>query len=147
MITDRYRTLLRQGLDALEKDDTLLALILFEDACKLAETPTAKSCLAYCLAREKKLFQQAIAMCLTAQQQEPANSLHYLNLGRVYLAAGQKQKAIRVLRQGLKMKRDQQIIDLLVALGQRKPPPIPALPRNHFLNRNLGLLLSRIGMR
>ncbi|TYO99299.1 tetratricopeptide repeat protein [Geothermobacter ehrlichii] len=147
MTTDRFRMLLRQGLDALDKNDTLLALVLFEDACKLFETPTAKSCLAYCLAREKKQFQKAVAMCLSAKQKEPANSLHYLNLGRTYLEAGQKQKAIRALRQGLKMERNQQIIDLLVALGQRKTPPISSLPREHFLNRNLGLLLSRIGMR
>ncbi|GAB4166039.1 MAG: hypothetical protein Tsb0017_24460 [Geothermobacteraceae bacterium] len=147
MTTERYRMLIRQGLEALEQNDTLLALVLFEDACKLADTPTAKSCLAYCLAKEKKQFQKAVAMCLSAQQKEPNNSLHYLNLGRTYLAAGQKLKALRALRKGLKMERNQQIIDLLVQLGQRKTPPIAALPREHFLNRNLGRFLTRIGMR
>jgi tetratricopeptide (TPR) repeat protein len=147
MTADRFKILLDRGCKALAENDTLLAMILLEDACKLADSPTAKSNLAYCLAREKQQFQKAIAMCLAAQQQEPARSLHFLNLGRIYLMAGQKVMAIKTFRQGLKRERNQEIVNLLKKLGVRKEPPMHALPRNHFLNRSLGILLSRVGMR
>lgn len=147
MSNERFNVLVQRGCKAIEENDTLLAMVLLEDAAKLAETPTVKSNLAYCLAREKRQFQKAIAMCLAAQQKEPERSLHFLNLGRIYLMAGQKVQALRTFRQGLKRERSQEIIDLLKKLGQRKDPPMAALPRDHFINRNLGLLLSRVGMR
>jgi len=147
MSRERYNILVERGMQAIDEDDTLLALVLFEDAARLSPTPRVKSCLAYCLAREQKQFQKAIAMCLSAQQSDPGRSLHYLNLGRVYLEAGQKARAIYAFRQGLKMERDQEIIDQLKRLGQRKPPPVTSLPREHFVNRKLGLIMSRVGMR
>ncbi|ORJ62151.1 tetratricopeptide repeat protein [Geothermobacter hydrogeniphilus] len=147
MSRERFNVLVERGKQAIAEGDTLLALVLFEDAARLSATPLVKSHLAYCLAREKKQYQKAIAMCLAAQQSDPGKSLHYLNLGKVYLEAGQKGRAIRAFRQGLKMERNQEIIDQLKRLGQRKPPPVAALPREHFLNRKLGVLLSRVGMR
>ncbi len=147
MSRERFMILVERGLKAIEKNDTLLALVLLEDAASLSATPRVKSCLAYCLAKEKKQFQKAIAMCLAAQQDDPGNSLHSLNLGKVYLEAGQKKRAIRVFRQGLKMERNQEIIEHLKRLGQRKPPPMSNLPREHVVNRKLGALLARVGMR
>lgn len=147
MSRDRFNILVERGLQALEDNDTLLGLVLFDDAAKLSATPLVKSYLAFCLAREKRLFQKAIAMCLAAQQSDPGNSLHYLNLGKVYLEAGQKARAIGAFRRGLKMERNQEIISQLKMLGQRKTPPVASLPREHFLNRKLGALLSRTGMR
>jgi Flp pilus assembly protein TadD len=139
--------LIRKGVVAAEKGDTLVALVHFEDAAKLEATPTVRSYLAFCLARERRQLQKAISLCNEALQQEPNNPLHFLNLGRVYLVAGQKGKAIQTLRRGLKLGRNPLIMEELKRLGMRQPPVFPSMGREHPLNKYLGLMLKRLGMR
>jgi hypothetical protein len=78
---------------------------------------------------------------------EPAQAVHYLNLGRVHLAAGQKAAAIRTLRKGLRFGRSRSIIQELKKLGIRKAPVVASLPRDHPVNKHLGLLFKRLGVR
>jgi len=73
--------------------------------------------------------------------------LHYLNLGRVYLEAGQKVMAIKAFRQGMKISRNRQIMVELQALGVRKEPVFASLTRTHFLNRFFGFFFNRLGLR
>lgn len=139
--------LVQKGIAAIEEGNTLMALVYFEDAAKLSNTPTVDSYLAYCLARERRQMQQALSLCLTAIKREPTKSLHQLNLGRIYLLAGQKTRAIQTFRKGLKMERNPQIISELKKLGLRQPPVLATLDRDHPLNKYLGLLYRRLGMR
>lgn len=147
MPQDNLNDLIRKGISALEKDNMVMALVHLEAAAEIEETPTVRSCLAYCLAKERRQLQQSASMCMQAMQMEPGNTLHYLNLGRIYLLAGQKVKAIRTFRKGLKLKRDQRIIDELKGLGIRSQPVLSSLDRNHPLNKHLGKLLKKMGMR
>lgn len=140
-------TLIRKGLAELEKGNTLLALVHFEDAARLDDSPLVRSHLAYCLARERRQLQKAATLCSTALQEEPGNPVHYLNLGRIYLLAGQKNRAIQTWRRGLKIGRIPQIVEELKKLGTRKPPVLKALGREHPANRYLGILLQKLGMR
>ena len=138
--------LVRKGLAALDHDNTLIALLHFQEAAACQSTPTILSCLGYCLAREQRELHQALKLCQGAIRDEPANPLHYLNLGRVYQLSGQKHLAILAFRKGLKFGRHQGIIDVMKKLGMRRPPVFLRLGRKHPLNRYCGILLNRLGL-
>lgn len=146
-MTDSLNNLLRKGERALKSGDTLVALLQYEMAHAIKPLPEVKSKLAYCLATERKQFQQAMVLCREALQAEPDNPEHYYQLSRIYLTAGQKSQAIKSLRKGLKFKRYQPIIDELSKLGLRKPPVFSSLPRDHILNRSAGILMTKLGTR
>lgn len=139
--------LIEAGVAAAEAGNTLLALMHFEEASRTLQPPLLKSYLGYCLTREKKDAQKGIALCEEALRLEPANSLHYLNLARIFLLVGRKPKAIAMLRKGLKFQRNKAIIELLQSLGVRREPVFSSLPRDHPLNRYAGILLCRLGLR
>lgn len=147
MTTDPFRQLLSHGLDAMNQGDTLMAMMKLTEAAKIATPPVLQSSLAYCLAKEQRKFATALGMCQEAIQGEPQTSRHYLQLGRIYLLAGHRRPAIKAFRQGLKMERNQEIINELVNLGLRRNPPIKSLPREHFINRAVGLLLTKLRLR
>lgn len=142
-----YQNLLDKGLKFLRSGDTLVALVHLENAYQINPSPTVRSALAYCLAKERRQFQKALLLCQQAISEDPANPEHYYQLGRIYLLAEQKNQAIVTFRRGLKNKRHQPIIDELHRIGIRKPPLFSSLERNHFLNRSAGILLTKIGNR
>jgi hypothetical protein len=71
----------------------------------------------------------------------------YLNLGRVHLKAGRKRDAIETVRKGLGFGDSKEAVLFLNTLGTRRKPVLPFLPRRNFLNKYLGLLFSRLGLR
>lgn len=146
-MSEALSSLLRKGELALQNGDTLVALLQFETAHAITPLPGIKSKLAYCLAMERRQYQQAMLLCRHALQEEPDNPDHYYQLGRIYLVAGQKRQAIKSLRKGLKFRRHQPIIDELNRLGLRKEPVFPSLPREHLLNRVTGILLTKLDSR
>jgi len=139
--------LVQKSVAEIERGNTVTALIQLEEAARQNPTPLVCSYLAYCLAREKGDMQRSAELCLDAMKREPANSLHCLNLGRIYLIAGQKTRAIQTFRKGLKLERNQQIIQELMRLGLRKSPVFPHKDRDHLLNKLCGRLFHRFGLR
>lgn len=136
-----------KGVDALTREEWPTALACFEKAARLRDTPVHSSYLALCLARERGQFRKAVALCAEAIGQEPGNPLHYLNLGKIYLLQGDRPEAIRTFRKGLEQETHEQIVAELGKLGIRKSPPLPFLSRGNPLNRYLGMMLSRLGLR
>jgi Flp pilus assembly protein TadD len=147
MAHDNWAALVQQGTAAMNRGNTLSALLSFQDAAKVKTTPVLCSNLAFCLARERRQVQKAILLCNEALTVEPANTVHYLNLGRIYLLSGKKDAAIQTFRQGLKVGKNAEIVSQLRNLGLRRDPVLSTLPRNHPLNRYLGLILHRLGWR
>jgi tetratricopeptide (TPR) repeat protein len=139
--------LFTSGLNALAQGNTLTALTLFEKAVQKNEKPSYCCYLALCIAKERGQFQLAVTLCEKAKAQEPQNSLHYLNLGKIYLYAGKTDDAIRTFREGLIHEKDQAIIEELGKLTPRKPPVISFLKRNNPVNRFLGTILKKLGIR
>ena len=139
--------LFTQGLEALARGDTLSALAIFERAVQREERPTISSFLALCIAKERGQFQLAVTLCEKAKAREPHNTVHYLNLGRIYLIARKKDDAIRTFREGLGYEQDPKIIDELEKMGTRKPPFISSLKRSNPVNKYLGIILKRLGLR
>lgn len=141
------RSNLDSAIQAADRGNTLVALLQLEEAANCSNTPLLNSYLGYCLARERRQFKQGVNLCREALHKEPGNSAHFLNLGRIYLEAGQKAHALKAFRQGLKVGRNPRIVKELERLGSRKPPVIASLARNHPFNYYLGLFLHRFGLR
>ncbi len=139
--------LFAKGLYFFEKGEFSAALIHFEKAHQLDPTPDCCSHLAYCLARERGQFKMALALCTEALEKEPDKPLHYLHLGRVHILRGQKVEAIQTFRQGLGHGDEPLLRAELDNLGTRKPPVISFLTRDNPVNKYLGMILAKLGLR
>ncbi len=141
--------LYREGRRAFLLGQTLDALACVEKALKhQPDNPGFLCFYGLCIARERGQIQKAITLCEDAVSKDSNNVENYIHLAKVYQGAGMNKKAIEVFRMGLKIQSDdQEIITELQNYGIRKPPVIPFLSRKNFLNKYLGLLLSRMGLR
>jgi tetratricopeptide (TPR) repeat protein len=131
----------------LEEGNVLAALACLEKALKLHDDIRWHSCLGYCIAKERGHVTRALELCHTALEQDPDNEEHYLYLGKVYLVAGNKVDALKVLRQGMQKEANPEIAALLAAIGSRKPSVLSAFSRDNLLNKWLGYVLNRLGLR
>jgi len=162
MLSSSETQAVQEAIAVIDRGDTLHGLIALECSPRLREVPAVNSYLAFCIARERGQVGEALKMCQSALNAEPRNPAHYLNLGRVYLLARKKEKAIATFRKGLSSDptvdvhvaaestpRDQAwqralILKELRRLGIRRRPPISGLGREHPLNRILGKVLTTI---
>ena len=147
MESEQLNDLFNKGKEAVEKGYIPSAQVFFSQVAKQNSTPEVRSYLAYCLAKSQSRTQVAAKICTESIRREPDNPTHYLLLGRIHLIAGDKDKAIQVLRQGIKINNDPRILNEINRMGLRKPPVIESLKRNHPLNRFLGKILIRLGLR
>src|SRR5512136_48427 len=111
-----------KGIQAMANGHVYLALVCFERAAHQKNCPLYNSYLAYCMAKARGKWEEAIALCRDAMTKDPGNSVHYLHLGRIYLLAGQKAKGLQTLRQGLPLDNNDALIDELERYGIRRPP-------------------------
>ena len=142
--------LLQRIDDAIEqtnKGEYLPALSAFieiygtEDAPPLT-TAKAASGLSYfglCLALIEKKYKAAIELCKRAVALQFYNPDHWVNLTRVYAAAGHRRKALDAVETGLKQHPDYEpLVAIRHTLGVRARPPVPFLDRSHPINVTLG---------
>ena len=74
-----------------------------------------------------------LELCTRAIKKEFFRAEFYLNLGRVYMSAGNKNGAIKVFKKGLKYDpANEDINNCLVELGFRNRPVIPGIGRSIF---------------
>lgn len=137
------------GIRAVESGDYVYGMVCFEKIARWIDTsdPLYCSYRAVCLAREKGEIERGLTLCREAIAREPKKSVHYLNLGRVYLAAGNKPEAIRTFRDGLLYEKNSSIDLELEMLGWRRVPPFPSLGREHPLNKAIGRIFRIFGLR
>ncbi len=136
-----------RALSAFSAGEFSSALAQFERVLKIVDNPQLHSYLGFCIAKERGQVKKGAELCLASLEHEPQNPVHYLNLARVHQVAGNKPQAMEVLRKGMGVGGSEEIVTLLGKLGTRKPPPLSFLSRDHFLNKWLGIALSRIGLR
>jgi tetratricopeptide (TPR) repeat protein len=104
-----------------------------------SKTATGLSHFGLCLAMMQRKFKPAIDLCKLAIELQFYNADHYANLARVYVAAGNRKKAIEAIEQGLKSHaEDETLLEVRRQLGVRAKPPVPFLDRAHPLNITLG---------
>lgn len=135
------------GMAALAVEDTLTALGHLERALRLRDYPGWHSYLGYCIAKERGQHRKGRELCLSSLAEEPDHPGHFYNLGRVQLISGDKAAALRVLREGMAKGGSPELVRLLESLGKRSAPAFSLLSRTNRLNKYLGLLLSRLGLR
>ncbi len=139
--------LIANGIRAANSGRTSHALECFEEAVKLQNSPANWSYLAFCLAKERRQFEQAVQLCQEAIRKDPHSAVHYLNLGRVHLLAGRTKDAIHVFRQGLLYESNILIEAELRKIGLRKPPIVGFLRRDHPINKYLGIFMKKLRLR
>ncbi|MBI2413641.1 MAG: tetratricopeptide repeat protein [Deltaproteobacteria bacterium] len=85
-----------------------------------------------------------LELCTRAIKKEFFKAEFYMNLGKVYLAAGNKKGAIKVFLKGLKFDpQHEEMNRLLIELGFRNKPIIQGLDRANPVNKFLGILFRR----
>ena len=85
-------------------------------------------------------------LCIRAIKKEFKRAEFYLNLGRVYLAAGNKKGATRVFKKGLQFEpSNSELHKQLAGLGVRNRPVINVVERSNPINRMLGMIFRGKG--
>lgn len=139
--------LLRSGISHLKKGDTLEALAYVEKSFGFHETPRTRSYLGLLIVRERGKLREGLAMCREALDEEPENPEFHLNLGRALYLAGNKAEAIATVRKGLLCGKNDDAVAWLSQVGIRRRPVFSFLPRNHWINKYAGILMSRLGFK
>ncbi|HTP66633.1 MAG TPA: hypothetical protein VMJ66_14670 [Geobacteraceae bacterium] len=132
---------------ALEEEDFTKALTHLENALELQDNPAWYSYTGLCIAMERREFLVGELLCRASIEQDEGNPDHFLNLAKVYLAAGKKAKVLESLRQGMDRGGDERLLALLLQLGTRNPPFFRFLKRNHPVNKIMGIVLRRRALR
>jgi len=131
----------------LDRGNVLAALACLERALAIWDDPHWYSRLAYCIAKERGQLTRAFELCRSAIAIEPREPIHYLYLGKVHQLAANQFEALQTFRQGMTLGGLPEIEKNLAAIGARKPPVLSALSRDNPLNKYLGIVMARLGLR
>jgi tetratricopeptide (TPR) repeat protein len=137
-----------EAVQLTKEEEYLRALTLFLDIyggedppspMLSSKTATGLSYFGLCLALVQKKMKPAIDLCKLAIDLEFYHVDHYANLARVYVAAGNRKKAMETIDQGLKSHpEDEALLEVRRQIGIRSRPPVPFLDRSHPINVTLG---------
>ena len=136
-----------RAVEAVQRGDAATALHDLEELVRRDRTPRHCSMLAFCLAMVRHDTKTATALCHDAIKRDPKHPEHYYRLGQVFLIAGKKKDAIWIFRMGLRQGNSKEIIAELNRLGCRRSPPLPFLSRGNPVNKYVGMLMARLGLR
>ena len=127
--------------------DYLHALTLFREIYGTEEAPPIKNAkdaagLSYfglCLALVQKKYKVGMELCKRAIDLEFYNGDHHANLVRVYMARGDRKKAVETAEAGLRMLPEHDGLRAVrEELGVRARPAVPFLDRSNPVNVSLG---------
>ena len=92
--------------------------------------------------------QRGIRFCEEALRRGLQTTETLVNLARALVVTRNKEQAVRALRKAMELSPDDpRVTAEFAALGLRRPPPIPWLPRNFFLNKWIGKLTWKLSRR
>ena len=138
---------LTEAIEATKEEDYLRGLTIFIDVYGADDAPTSLnvkaarglSYFALCVALVQKKYKAAIDLCKRALELEFYNSEHHINLMKVYVAAGNRKKALETIESGLKLHPDDEsLLHARRSLGLRARPAVPFLDRANPINVSLG---------
>ena len=131
----------------LDQNNILAALACLERALGIWDDPLWHSRLGFCIAKQRGQLTKGFELCRGAIEHDPDNPIHHLYLGKVYLVAGNTFEALQAFRQGMICGGSPELERMLDTIGTRKPPVISFLSRDNLLNKFLGIILARLGLR
>jgi hypothetical protein len=137
----------KTNADGNPKNEDQLVLGFLEQLIKQERTPETCSSLAYYKAKLDKNYGEAIPLIREALGNAPGNPLHYLTYGQILIMKGDITSAVGAFRCGLKHGMHFDFVGELEQTGVRKPPVFRRLPRNHFINKYMGLMLKLLKLR
>lgn len=114
---------------------------LIEDGCR---DPKVLSYGGLLVATEQGDVKTGLAWCERAVEMAFYDAQMYINLARLHERTGWKTQAAQVLRKGLRI--DPENEKLLVEINRvspRTPDAIPALPRDHVINKTIGKMRAK----
>ena len=130
-----------------KEEDYLHALTRFVEIYGTKDSPPIQnpkdasglSFFGLCVALVQKNYRTGIDLCKRAIDLEFYNGDHYANLARVYLAQGNRKKAVDTAEQGLKLVPEHEtLLEVRKELGVRSRPAVPFLDRANPVNVSLG---------
>ncbi len=145
----------KNGMAAFRDNRAREAMALFEVAVTLDARkqqdggkvdPRYRSFYGLCVAFQGGKFREGLSLCRKAAEDEFYNHEIWMNLGRVEMEAGNKEKAHDAFRRGMHLapaKQRKQFQRMLEVLGMRRRPFFSFLPRTHGLNRLIGRMSWR----
>jgi len=136
---------LADGLAAFAARDLLGAHASFERAHRREpRDPRTTSWYGVTLVLVERNITLGISLCDQALRATPTDPELLLNSARVHLALRQRQRAAKAIARGLEAwPHDPALLAARDALGTRRTPVVPFLPRDNPLNRLLGRLRHR----
>lgn len=127
------------------------AVSCFTSAERLYEGPkkslpaSLDSYLGLSIAMSEGDINEALRRCERGLDRASYQPEFYFNLGKVYLKAKEKDKAIQVLQLGLALdEQNPKLKKEMKRLGIRKAPALEFLPRGNFINKCLGRVKRRV---
>jgi len=137
------------GIFLVKRDRVKEALSAFRQALEIKkDEPRYLSYFGYCLAKAEGRTKEGAALCERAVQKEFYRVELFINLGRVYLLAGNRKKAHMAFRKGLALDREnREIRGELDRMGIRRPPVLPFLDRKNPVNKLAGKVLFKLRLR
>jgi len=141
------RDKLSQAIEETKAEEYLKALTLFheyystDDISSISSTiaATGLSYFGLCVAMIEKKYKAAIELCKRAIELQFYNGDHYANLARVYLAAGNRKKALETAEAGFKLDPEHEgLVAARLMVGVRAKPAVPFLDRTNPINVSLG---------
>ncbi|MBM2838183.1 MAG: hypothetical protein HW415_808 [Deltaproteobacteria bacterium] len=146
---DEATRLFDKGLALIKRGYPAEAIQYLEQVISLGHKSSAcYSWLGVAMARSKWDMAKAEEFCKMAVKKEFYMPQYYINLAEVYKLKGNKVKAIKTLEAGLKLDSENKVIlKELYKFGARKGPAIPILSRENPINKQLGIVLSKIKKR
>lgn len=146
-MTSEANQKIAMGIVATRSEDYLQGLTLFldvygtEDQPPISGTKAAEglSYFGLCIALVSKKYKTAIDLAKRAIDLQFYNGDHYANLTKIYVAAGNRKKALETAEAGLKLLPDHDgLVETRESLGVRARPAVPLLDRGNPINVSLG---------
>lgn len=136
----------REGVEFLKNQYPEKALLKLQRAFEAdSHNPYFMSFLGLCVARAQRQWSKASELCEMAVKLNPKEIQFRLNLGEVYVLAGQRGRALTALDRAMKLfDNDARLKQARSKVEIRRAPLLPFLGREHFLNRELGRLRHRL---
>lgn len=103
------------------------------------------SYLGYGMARYQDQTEQGLKLCQFGARVEMHLAESYYFLAKTHLLLGDKRSAYQVIERGRQVDADDPGLgELVLSMGQRRPPVLPFLSRRHWANHWLGKMRHRL---
>ena len=145
MTTEELEKQFNAGKLYLREDNLDKALRAFSKAYREdMENPYYMSYYGLCKAMRAGEIGLGLELCTAAIKKEFHKAELYINLGRVYIAAGNKKGAVKVFKKGLIYDpTNEELHRFMTELGVRNSPIISVLERSNPVNKYLGIFFRR----